>query len=190
MKFTNKKIFLGSKSPRRKELMSGMGIDFSLRTKDTDESYPVTLPPSEVPLYIAQKKANALMEDLKEDELILCADTVVINDNQILGKPNNQAEAISMLTNLSGKTHQVITAVVISSLEKTKQFSVSTSVTFNELTSEQIEHYVMNYEPFDKAGGYGIQEWIGYIGVASIVGSYFNVMGLPTLEVFNALREF
>ena len=190
MKFTTKKIYLGSKSPRRKELMTGMGIDFTLRTKDTDENYPNTLPVQEVALYVANKKANAIIQDLKEEELILCADTVVIIDNQILGKPTSETHAVIMLEKLSGKTHQVITGVVIASKEKTVSFSTCTNVTFRNLSKEEIEHYVHNYQPLDKAGAYGIQEWIGYTAVTCIEGSYFNVVGLPTLEVYQALKDF
>lgn len=190
MEFTTKKIYLGSKSPRRKELMTGMGIDFSLRTKDTDENYPDTLPATEVPIYVAHKKANAIIEDLKEEELILCADTVVITNNKILGKPTSEAHAIAMLEELSGKTHQVITGVVIASKEKTVSFSTTTNVTFHDMTKDEIEYYVQNYQPLDKAGAYGIQEWIGYTAVSSIEGSYFNVVGLPTLEVYQALKDF
>jgi septum formation protein len=181
---------LGSKSPRRKDLMTGMGIDFSLRIKDTDESYPPSLPPKKVPLYIAHKKTDALREDLKEDELLLCADTVVILENRIIEKPTTEQEAIEMLRLLSGKTHEVITGVVIASLEKTESFSTSTKVTFQDLSEEEIIYYVQNYQPLDKAGAYGIQEWIGYVGVTSIEGSFFNVMGLPTQEVFQALKDF
>lgn len=190
MKFTTKKIYLGSKSPRRKELMTGMGIDFSLRVKDTDENYPDTLQKNKVPEYIAQKKANAIVEDLKEEELILCADTIVIVDDTILGKPTSEEHAITMLEQLSGKTHQVITGVVIASTEKRVSFSVTTNVSFHPITREEIEYYVHNYQPLDKAGAYGIQEWIGYTAVSAIDGSYFNVVGLPTLEVYQALKDF
>ncbi len=190
MKFTDKKIYLGSKSPRRKELMSGMGIDFSLRTKDTDESFPSSLSPADIPLFIAQKKTQALIEDISEEEIIVCADTVVVIDDNILGKPFDHKEAVSMLSQLSGKTHLVITGVVIASKDKKVEFSVTTKVTFKFLTQEEIEYYVTNYQPFDKAGAYGIQEWIGYVGVTSIEGSYFNVVGLPTVEVFKALQDF
>lgn len=185
-----KKIVLGSKSPRRQELLAGIGIEFTIRTKDTDESYPADLNPLDVPIYIAKNKANALIEDLTEDEIIICADTVVIVDNLILGKPNDEKEAIEMLQRLSGKTHSVTTGVVIASNIKTNAFSSTTEVTFKDLSTEEIEHYVSNYKPFDKAGSYGIQEWIGFIGVTSIKGSYFNVVGLPIHEVYKELTNF
>ena len=187
---SNKKIVLGSKSPRRQELLAGIGIEFSIRTKDTDESYPVNLKPTDVPIYIAQNKANALKSELAEDEILICADTVVIVENTILGKPNNEKEATEMLQLLSGKTHLVTTGVVLSSCSKTKDFSLTTEVTFKNLSSEEIEYYVSNYKPFDKAGSYGIQEWIGFIGVTSIKGSYFNVVGLPIHEVYQHLTNF
>ncbi len=186
----NKKLILGSKSPRRKELLEGLGIPFTIRTKDTDESFPSSTLPFDVPLFIANKKAKALTEEAAMDEIILCADTVVIINNTILGKPTNENEAINMLQLLSGKTHDVITGVVIASKEKTITFDVATKVTFKTLDTEEIKHYVVNYKPFDKAGAYGIQEWIGFIGVTTITGSYFNVVGLPTHEVYEALKSF
>jgi septum formation protein len=187
---TTKKIILGSKSPRRKELLSGIGIEFTIRTKDTDESYPFDIEPNEVPIYIASKKAEDLIDELTHDEIIICADTVVIVDKTILGKPNNAIEAKEMLQLLSGKTHLVTTGVVIASKTKTKSFNSSTEVTFKILSSEEIDYYVTNYKPFDKAGSYGIQEWIGFIGVTSIKGSYFNVVGLPIHEVYQHLNDF
>lgn len=187
---SNKQLVLGSKSPRRKELMEGLGIDFIIRTKDTDERFPSSLIPKETPLYIAQKKTDALLVDLRDNEIILCADTVVIIENTILGKPENEMEAITMLKQLSGKTHEVVTGVIIASKEKKVSFSVTTKVTFKNLSHDEIEYYITNYKPFDKAGAYGVQEWIGYIGVTSIEGSYFNVVGLPTYEVYQALLEF
>ncbi len=187
---TQKRIVLGSKSPRRQELLAGIGIEFTIRTKDTDESYPEDLNPLDVPIYIAKNKANALIEDLDVNEIIICADTVVIVDTTILGKPNNDKEAIEMLQLLSGKTHLVSTGVVLGSSTKTTSFTTTTEVTFKDLTLEEIEYYVSNYSPFDKAGGYGIQEWIGFIGVTSIKGSYFNVVGLPIHEVYQHLNDF
>ncbi len=187
---SNKKIILGSKSPRRQELLAGIGIEFTIRTKNTDESFPADLNPLDVPIYIAKNKANALIEDLSEDEIIICADTVVIVDNIILGKPNDEKDAIEMLQRLSGKAHSVTTGVVIASNLKTITFSTTTEVTFKDLSDEEILYYVSNYKPFDKAGSYGIQEWIGFIGVTSIKGSYFNVVGLPIHEVYQHLTNF
>ena len=187
---TNKKIILGSKSPRRKELLEGICVDFSIRTKDTDESFPESLNVIEVPLFIANNKALALIDDLSNDEIVICADTVVIVEETILGKPLDENDAVYMLKLLSGKTHQVITGVVIASKIKNKSFSVTTEVTFKDLSDDEIKFYIENYKPYDKAGGYGIQEWIGYIGVTSIKGSYFNVVGLPIHEVYHELNDF
>jgi septum formation protein len=186
----SKKIILGSKSPRRKELLEGLGYEFEIRTKDTDESFPSSLNSSKVALYIAQQKANALLDGLSENEIVLCADTVVIIDDKILGKPSDSNEAKKMLQSLSDKTHQVITGIVIASKSKCITFDVTTKVTFKKLKEEEIEYYINTYKPFDKAGSYGIQEWIGYIGVTSLEGSYFNVVGLPTFEVNEALKDF
>ena len=185
-----KKIILGSKSPRRKELLAGLGISFTIKTKDTDESYPENLSPIDVPVYIARKKSDALRDELKNDEVIICADTVVIIDNTILGKPRNEEEAKKMLQLLSGKTHFVTTGVVIASNSNTKSFHSTTEVTFKDLSEVEIDYYIKNYKPYDKAGSYGIQEWIGFIGVTSIKGSYFNVVGLPIQELYENLLNF
>jgi septum formation protein len=185
----NKKIILGSGSPRRKELLAALGYNFEVRTKDTDESYPTAMSCEEVPVYLAKQKAAALLPELQEDELLICADTVVILDNQILGKPANKDEASEMLNFLSGKTHKVITGVFIGDSKQEVIFSDTTEVTFNSLSENQINYYIENYQPFDKAGSYGIQEWIGFIGVASITGTYANVMGLPTHEIFAVLSK-
>lgn len=184
------KLILGSKSPRRKELLAGLGFDFEVRTKETDESFPAEMQPSDVALYIASKKAAELVSELTEAELLICADTVVIIDSIILGKPESREEAIAMLRALSGKTHTVITGVVLVSLKKEVRLSVATSVVFNSLGLEEIENYIDLYQPFDKAGSYGIQEWIGYAAIERIEGSYTNVVGLPTHEVYQALKQF
>jgi septum formation protein len=174
------KIVLGSNSPRRKELLEEMGYSFQTRTKDTDESYCTTVPKLDVAKTIALKKAEALTVTLSKDEILICADTVVIVDDEVLGKPNNHLEAFQMLSKLSGKTHQVITAVTFSTQKKTVVDQAVTEVTFKSLSESEINYYIDTFKPFDKAGGYGIQEWIGYIGVTEIKGSYFNVVGLPT----------
>lgn len=184
------KLILGSKSPRRKELLSSIGLQFEIRTKETDENYPETLPIEQVAEYIAQLKADDLIEDLKDDEILLCADTTVQIDNNLLGKPNDATEASKMLSLLSGRTHIVTTGVVIASNEMELSFSVNTEVTFKPLSMDEIEYYIKTYQPFDKAGSYGIQEWIGYIGIQKINGSYNNVVGLPTQEVYQALQKF
>jgi septum formation protein len=184
------KLILGSKSPRRKELLSSIGMQFEIRTKETDENYPETLPIEQVAEYIAQLKADDLIEDLKDDEILLCADTTVQIDNILLGKPKDATEASKMLSLLSGRTHIVTTGVVIASNEMELSFSVKTEVTFKPLSMDEIEYYIETYQPFDKAGSYGIQEWIGYIGIQKINGSYNNVVGLPTQEVYQALQKF
>ena len=184
------KLILGSKSPRRKELLSSLGFEFEIRTKETDESFPNTLNSNEVALFIANKKAQELIIDLKEDEIVLCADTVVIIDDVILGKPIDHAEAISMLEKLSGRDHLVITGVVIASNEKKIQFQSTTTVSFLPLSKDEIERYIEQSKPFDKAGSYGIQEWSGAAAIQRIEGSYNNVVGLPTHEVYQALKKF
>jgi septum formation protein len=185
------KIVLASNSPRRKELLAGLGMPFEVRVLDgIDESYPSELPVSEVALYIAGLKANAYRDSLAPDELIITADTVVIVNDEILGKPTDEADAVRMLRELSGCTHQVTTGVCLLTAEKERRFSVTTDVTFKQLTDEEICHYVNSYKPFDKAGAYGIQEWIGYIGVTGLHGSYYNVMGLPVQRIYSELKHF
>lgn len=181
---------LGSGSPRRKELLAGIGIAFAIRTKDTDEVYPAELEPQEVPVYLAELKAKALLPDLAENEAVICADTVVILDEDIIGKPTDRADAIAMLTRLSGQTHEVVTGVFIGNRDRQLTDSDSTMVTFGELTTDEIEHYVDQYRPFDKAGSYGVQEWLGYVAVEQLVGSYTNVMGLPTHLLYRMIRAF
>ncbi|HAC22946.1 MAG TPA: septum formation protein Maf [Porphyromonadaceae bacterium] len=184
-------IILASNSPRRKELLSGLDLQFTVNVMaDIDESYPDTLAPSMVPVYLAEKKAAAYMHALKENDLLITADTVVCTETEILGKPACKDEAVEMLRKLSGKEHQVVTGVAIVSLGKTESFASVTSVLFDVLTDEEIDYYVEKYCPYDKAGSYGIQEWIGYIGVKSIKGSYFNVMGLPVQKLYRVLCDY
>lgn len=183
----NTKIILGSGSPRRKELLANLGFTFEVRTKDTDESYPFTMNGKDVPTFLAKQKANALLSELSNNELLICADTVVVLTNEILGKPANKSEANAMLNRLSGNKHEVITGVFIGTIEKQIVFSEKTEVTFNNLSQADINFYIDNYQPFDKAGSYGIQEWIGAIGIKTISGSYSNVMGLPTDKVYDLL---
>lgn len=184
------KFVLASNSPRRKELLAGLGLDFRVRVIDgIDESFPANLPVSEVARYIAMKKADAYRSSMASDELIITADTVVIVGSEILGKPKDEADAVRMLTTLSGRTHQVTTGVCLLTAQKQIAFSVTTDVTFKELTSAEIQHYVSEYRPFDKAGAYGIQEWIGYIGVTGLRGSYYNVMGLPVQRIYTELQK-
>ena len=182
------KIILASNSPRRKELLAGLGLDYEVRTlQGLDESYPEGLSMEEIPQYISRKKAAAYT--LKEDELLITADTIVYLDGEVLGKPADEAEAKEMLRKLSGKTHQVVTGVTLSWSGQQHSFASVSQVTFAELTEAEIEHYVTHYRPLDKAGAYGIQEWIGYIGVTSLQGSYFNVMGLPVQRLYTEMKK-
>ena len=184
-------IVLASNSPRRKELLSGLGISFEVRIiPDIDESFPKDMPPVEVPSYIARKKADAYLLTIKENELIITADTVVILDDRIIEKPADRDDAIRMLHLLSGQTHEVITSVVMTTLEKQIEFSVHSMVDFAVLENNEIIHYVDTFQPYDKAGAYGIQEWIGYIGVQGISGSFYNVMGLPVQRLYRELKKF
>ena len=185
------KIILASNSPRRKELLAGIDVDFEVRIiADIDESYPEDLPTREIAEHIALKKAAAYRQTMGADELVITADTVVILGDEVMGKPKDEADACRMLRELSGQTHQVITGVALSTRLQQRHFSVETDVTFKELTDEEINYYVKAYRPFDKAGAYGIQEWIGHIGVTALHGSYFNVMGLPVQRIYEALRNF
>lgn len=191
MKITDYKVLLASSSPRREELLRGIDIDFQIKVlPDIDESYPSELPTEEVAEYVAQKKATPYIKHLDADELMITADTIVIIDDKIFGKPNNEEEAKEMLHALSGKTHRVVSGVCLTSTKKQTSFSVASEVEFAQLTNEEIEYYIERYLPFDKAGSYGIQEWIGYIGVTHISGSYFNIMGLPIQRLYKELRNF
>ena len=184
-------IILASNSPRRKELLAGLDIPFEVRVlDDIDESYPHDLPTKEIAGYISKKKADAYQQTMAADELIITADTIVVLGQEVMGKPKDAAEAHRMLRELSGKTHQVITGVCLTTKERQTCFSVETDVTFKDLTDEEIHYYVEHYCPFDKAGAYGIQEWIGYIGVTGMNGSYFNVMGLPVQRIYEALKAY
>ena len=188
MKDLKYKLILASNSPRRKELLAGLGIPFEVRVlQDIDEHYPENLPVNEVARYIAKEKADAYRCIVAADELIITADTVVIVGDEILGKPADEADAVRMLKLLSGRTHQVTTGVCLLTVEKERCFDVTTDVTFKALTDEEIHYYVNRYCPFDKAGAYGIQEWIGYIGVTGLNGSYYNVMGLPVQRIYQEI---
>ena len=184
-------IVLASNSPRRRDLLAGLGIEFEVRVlPGIDESYPDSLPAHEIPLYIAAEKAEANRKEMRQGDLVITADTVVVCDGKALGKPADAAEARAMLELLSGKTHQVVTGVCLMSPERQRTFAVTTDVTFKELTADETEYYIQTYRPYDKAGAYGIQEWIGYIGVTGISGSFFNVMGLPVQRVYSELLLF
>lgn len=186
---TMQKIILASQSPRRKQLLEWAEIDFDVIVSDSDESFPASLSFEEAAIHIAENKALAVAENHITDRPILAADTIVVCDNMMLGKPIDRDDAIRMLGILSGKTHQVITAVVIRNSEKKIAFSDTTFVSFHPLTTEQIIFYVDKYKPYDKAGGYAIQEWIGVIGIKQIVGDFYNVMGLPVSRVVQALND-
>lgn len=184
------KIILSSNSPRRKELMSGLDIQFVVKViPNIKETYPKDLDSKDVALYIAKEKASAYLPFIKEDELVITADTIVVVDNRVLGKPKDECEARQMLELLSGRVHQVITGVCLSTKRTIHSLSVSTDVEFKKLANEEIDYYIKKYKPFDKAGAYGIQEWIGYIGVTSLKGSYFNVMGLPVQRIYEEIKK-
>ena len=183
------RIILASNSPRRKELLSGLDLDYEVKVlPDIAESYPEGLPTAEIPVYIAAEKAEAYRTLMAKDELIITADTVVVLGDEVLGKPTDLDDARRMLRELSGQTHQVITGVCLMTRDKQRRFAVTTDVTFKELTDEEIDYYVERHKPLDKAGAYGIQEWIGYIGVTGLNGSYFNVMGLPVQRIYQELK--
>lgn len=184
------KIILCSNSPRRRELLSGLGLNFEVRVIDgIDESYNNNNSCEEIAEEISVKKADAYLKTIGDNEMIITADTIVYNNGEVLGKPHTREEAIDMLSAISGKTHKVVTGVCIASKNKKKIFSVSTNVKFSSLEMEEILFYIDNYSPYDKAGAYGIQEWIGYIGVEGIEGSYFNVMGLPIQRLYSELKK-
>lgn len=184
------KLILGSQSPRRRELLAGLDVPFSAVTIDADESYPANLQGADIPIYISQAKARAYAEQLAADEVLVTADTIVWCDGQVLGKPKDKADAQRMLRLLSGKTHQVYTGVTVRPLSADMiSFADRTDVTFRELTDEEIDYYIENYSPFDKAGAYGIQEWIGYVACTRLEGSYFNVMGFPVEKVYENLKK-
>lgn len=184
------KIILASNSPRRRELLSGLGVDYEVKiVPGIDETYPESLNGDEIPVYIAQEKANAYRASLQPDELVITADTIVYVDGMVLGKPVDEADACRMLRMLSGRTHQVITGVCLTTVDFQKSFASVTEVTFDTLSDEEIGYYVEKYRPMDKAGSYGVQEWIGFVGVTGLKGSYYNVMGLPVQRLYKELKE-
>ena len=185
------KVVLASNSPRRKELLSGLGIRYEVKTlPDIDESFPEGMDGVEIPAYIARAKADAYREAMQTDELIITADTIVWLDGEVMGKPVDAEDARRMLRALSGQTHQVITGVCLTTVESQKSFATVTDVTFAALSDEEIDYYVEQYRPMDKAGSYGIQEWIGFVGVERISGSYFNVVGMPIQRLYTELKKF
>jgi septum formation protein len=186
---TNTRLILASNSPRRQQLLRELGFEFTTKVRPTSEVYPATMPPIEVPAYLANQKAEEFRIDL-EQEIILCADTIVVVGDEILNKPSNAAEARKMLQKLSGRAHQVITGVCVMSQQTTRTATDIAQVYFKILTDSEIDHYIENYKPFDKAGAYGVQEWIGMIGIERIEGSYYTIMGLPVHLVYDLLGEF
>lgn len=185
------KIVLVSASPRRKELLQNLGLTFKVRTLfGIDEQYPDTLRGEDIPRFISRKKAEAYRSSMADNELLIAADTVVCLDGRTLGKPHDAQEAKAMLHKLSGRFHQVITGVTVMTKDQMENFAVTSQVKFADLTDEEIDYYVDNYLPFDKAGAYGIQEWIGMVAVEELRGSYFNVMGLPVQRLYNVLKKF
>lgn len=185
------RIILASGSPRRQELLKGLELTFSVKTKNgIKEDYPADLKGEEIPLHIARNKANAYLQDLQANDLLITADTIVWKDGKVLGKPKDEEEAKRMIHQLSGSEHEVFTGVCIRTLDKEDAFVVGSKVCFTQLSDEEINHYVEQYHPTDKAGAYGIQEWIGYIGIEHIEGSYFNIMGLPVQKLWQHLKNF
>lgn len=184
----NYEIILASKSPRRQQLLSDLGLKFSVQTKDTPEDFPEHLGMMEIPVFLAEKKAAAF--DLNDIQLIITADTIVWLDGEVLNKPADYDEGFRMLRALSGKKHQVVTGVCLQSNQKKVAFAATTDVWFKELGDEEIRYYLENYRPYDKAGAYGIQEWIGYIGITRLEGCFYNVMGLPVQDLYEKLRVF
>lgn len=190
MSFRDYHIILASNSPRRKELLAGLDIDFDVKVlPNIAEDFPKDIPASDVARYISMEKAFAYKNLIKETDLVITADTVVIVGEEILGKPIDAADAKRMLTTISGKKHQVVTGVCFTTTQFQHSFKVSTDVTFKELSEEEMDYYIKTYKPYDKAGAYGIQEWIGYVGVTELIGSYFNVMGLPVQRIWQELNK-
>lgn len=184
------KVILASNSPRRKELLAGLGVDYEVRTlPDVDESYPEILQGADIPLYIAKEKADAYVAMMRPGELMITADTIVWLDGKVLGKPRDREDALQMLRTMSGRTHEVFTGVCITTTDWQRSFTAQTEVRFATLSEEEIAYYVDNFQPMDKAGAYGVQEWIGFIGVENISGSYYNIMGLPVQKLYRELLK-
>jgi septum formation protein len=184
------RIILASRSPRRQQLLHELGLKFEVVTRSWTEKYPRHLKGAKIALYVAGGKAKAFQSEVKDNEIVITADTIVWCNNKVLGKPVSTADARKILHEISGNTHEVITGVCLLSAVKQTSFFSSTKVTFNELSDEEIEYYISNFNPFDKAGAYGIQEWIGIAACSRIEGSYFNVMGLPVEQVYRELQKF
>ncbi|MFA6923330.1 MAG: Maf family nucleotide pyrophosphatase [Bacteroidales bacterium] len=189
--FKNYNFILVSKSPRRQQLLEGMGIKFKIKTKEINEKYPTEYKREKIPIYLCELKANTFANEIKNDKTILIsADTLVFLNNKVLNKPKNYTDAFNMLSELSGKMHEVITGVCLKTKNKTVSFYDISKVYFKKLSREEIKFYIDNYKPYDKAGAYGAQEWLGFVGISKIEGSYFNVMGLPTHKLYEELVKF
>lgn len=186
----DKNLILASKSPRRLELFQGLGLEFTVASREVDESFPKEMAPDKVALFLARKKALAYEASMGENDLIITSDTVVLINGKILNKPATKAEAFEMLSELSGKSHRVITGVCMMDKHKKTSFDDLTQVFFKKMDEEEIVHYIDTCQPYDKAGAYGIQEWIGYIGIFKIIGSFYNVMGLPVHRIYEELRKW
>jgi len=190
-KLKDRRLILASQSPRRQYLLRELGLTFDVLVPQVEEIYPDGLRPEEIAVYLAELKAGSIARSLLDDKtIVITADTIVYLGNEVLGKPAGYDDAVSMLRKLSGHRHDVITAVCLVSKEKKRTFHVVSSVSFKKLKTEEIEYYIRNFSPFDKAGSYGVQEWIGYIGISRIEGSFFNVMGLPVKELYEELIAF
>ncbi len=184
-------VVLASKSPRRQELLRGMGLDFTVLTKETPETFPSDMSPEKVPAFLSRQKSLAFAaEELPASFLLITADTIVLAGNEILGKPVDRDDALRMLGMLSGKRHHVVTGVTVRNALRSKTFSAKSAVRFAELDADEMCYYVDRYRPYDKAGSYGIQEWIGYVGISGLNGSFYNVMGLPTRHLYQVLKQF
>ena len=181
---------LASKSPRRQELLHSLGVEFQVLISDVDETYPENLTKEEIPVFLAKLKSKSLIKNLKENDLLITADTIVWLNGEVIGKPENRKEAVRTLQKLSSNEHQVISGVCLTSINKQRSFFSVSNVQFKNLSLSEIEYYISEYKPFDKAGAYGIQEWIGYIGITHIEGSFYNVMGLPVQQLYTEIQNF
>lgn len=188
--FPDYNYILASKSPRRQELLKSLGIEFQVRLKEVEENYPENMQVQQIPEYLARLKSNPFLPELTERDLLITADTVVLLNGEVIGKPSSREGAETMLRKLSGNEHQVVSGVCLSSQKKQKVFSALTNVQFKKLSEKEIQHYISVFRPFDKAGAYGIQEWIGFIGITHIEGSFYNVMGLPVQKLYEEIFLF
>lgn len=188
--FPKYNYILASKSPRRQQLLEALGIGFEVRLKEVDETYPEGMSPVDIPVYLAEKKAEAFLQELQPNDLLITADTIVCLGTKVIGKPADADDAVDLLRALSGKEHQVISGVCLSSVNRQKSFNAVTNVQFKTLSEEEIRYYIQAYSPYDKAGAYGIQEWIGYAGITHIEGSFYNVMGLPVQNLYEEILNF